>query len=235
MHPFPPRCEQSVMFGERRRFADREDAARQLAQAVRKTGRPMVRPLVLGIPRGGVAIAAVLARALGADLDVVLSRKLRAPYQPELAMGAVGEDGRVYLNEDVVHHDPSVRDHIETERRYQMDEIARRSAMIRAVRPAAEIAGRTVIVTDDGLATGSTMIAALKSLRPRGPRELIVAVPVAPPDRLDEIRPLCDQCVCVLTPNDFWAIGQFYENFEPVEDEMVLRLLREHAPQPDHA
>ncbi len=212
-------------------FRDRDDAARQLAALLkeRPATRPLVRPLVLGIPRGGLVIGAALARELGGELDVVLSRKLRAPYQQELAIGAIGEDGSVYLNRDVYEEDPRLADYLEHEKRRQLDEIARRAAMIRAVRPAAEITGRSVVVTDDGLATGATMIAALRTLRHKGPRELIVAVPVAPPDRLEEVRPLCDDAVCVATPDDFWAIGQFYERFDPVEDEEVLALLRGHA------
>lgn len=213
-------------------FRDREDAARRLAALLkeRAAASPLVRPVVLGIPRGGLVIGAVLARELGGELDAVLSRKLRAPYQQELAIGAIGEDGAVYLNRDVYEEDPRLADYLEREKRFQLDEIARRAAMIRAARPAAEIAGRSVIVTDDGLATGATMIAALRTLRPREPRELIVAVPVAPPDRLEEIRPLCDDAVCVATPDDFWAIGQFYERFEPVEDEAMLAILRAAEP-----
>ncbi len=209
-------------------FRDREDAAARLAGLLKQRAAEHLldRPVVLGIPRGGVVIGAVLARELGAELDAVLSRKLRAPSQPELAIGAIGEDGLVYLNRDIWNDDPGLGGYLEGEKRLQMDEIARRAAIIRAVRPAAEVAGRSVIVTDDGLATGATMIASLRTLRARGPRELIVAVPVAPADRLEEIRLLCDEAVCVATPDDFWAIGQFYERFEPVEDENVLTLLR---------
>ena len=198
-----------------------------MALSGRPDARPLIRPLVLGIPRGGVVIGAVLAREIGAELDVVLSRKLRAPFQPELAMGAVSEDGSVYLNEDVLRHDPDLRGHIESERQRELDEIARRAALLRQVKPAADVAGRTVIVTDDGLATGSTMIAALRTLRPRQPHELIAAVPVAPAQTLAEIRGLCDGAVCVLIPGEFWAIGQFYEDFEAVDDAAVLAVLRE--------
>ncbi len=209
-------------------FRNREDAARQLAGRLK--GRELRDPLVLAIPRGGVATGAVLARELGADLDVVLSRKLRAPGQPELAVGAVTEDGRVYLN----HHGQAfldlMEDHLGKERRYQLGEIARRKKLFRGARPPAPVAGRSVIVTDDGIATGSTMIAAVREVQAQGPREVIVAVPVASPDRLEEVRRWCDDVVCLLCPEDFWAIGQYYEDFAPVEDDEVVKLLREFAP-----
>jgi predicted phosphoribosyltransferase len=205
-------------------FRNREEAARLLAR--RFIGRELVNPLVLAIPRGGVATGAVLARELGAELDVVLSRKLRAPYQPELAVGAVAEDGRIYFNpraEEVLHLDEH---YIARERAHQLDEIARRKALVRAVRPQATIEGRSVIVTDDGIATGATMIAALDVARARRPFELIVAVPVASPDRLREVRRHCDEVICLLAPTSFYAIGQFYADFRPVQDEQVVELLR---------
>jgi len=205
-------------------FHDREDAARQLAAQLK--GRPLRDPLVMAIPRGGVVTGAVLAQQLGAELDIVLSRKLRAPYQPELAVGAIAEDGRVYLN-------PHVRDYLELseeylaeERKHQLGEIARRKKLFRGVRSAAPVKGRSVIVTDDGIATGSTMIAALQAVKTQQPHEVIVAVPVASPDRLAEVSRWCDDVVCLLSPEEFWAIGQFYEDFTQVEDEQVVELLR---------
>ncbi len=209
-------------------FRNREDAARQLAGRLK--GRELHDPLVLAIPRGGVATGAVLARELGADLDVVLSRKLRAPGQPELAVGAVTEEGRVYLNHHARAFLDLMEDHLGKERRYQLGEIARRKKLFRGARPPAPVAGRSVIVTDDGIATGSTMIAALREVQAQGPREVIVAVPVASPDRLEEVRRWCDDVVCLLCPEDFWAIGQYYEDFAPVEDDEVVKLLREFAP-----
>lgn len=206
-------------------FHDREDAGRQLAERLK--GRTLRRPLVLAIPRGGVVTGAVLAQVLGADLDVVLSRKLRAPGEPELAVGAVAEDGQVYLN----HHAEEVlgltEDYLAGEREYQLRVIADRQKLIRSVRPKAAIEGRSVIVTDDGIATGSTMIAALQVVRAQKPYELIVAVPVAAPDRLDDVRGWCDEVVCLLSPRMFWAIGQFYEVFDQVEDDQMVELLRE--------
>jgi predicted phosphoribosyltransferase len=208
-------------------FADREDAAQQLATKLQDL--ELRDPLVLAIPRGGVVTGAVLARDLGAELDVVLSRKLRAPYQPELAIGAVGEDGQVYLNHAIEAATGVEQAYIERERSRQVEEIARRQKLFRAVRPQAPITGRSIILTDDGIATGSTMIGALHVVKAQQPHETIVAVPVAPPDRLAQIRKLCDRVICLLAPPDFYAIGQFYESFETVIDDDVVRLLQEFA------
>jgi predicted phosphoribosyltransferase len=205
-------------------FRNREDAARQLAEKLK--GRDLHDPLVLAIPRGGVVTGAVLAQEIGADLDVVLSRKLRAPGQPELAIGAVSEDGRAYLNQYAQEVMDLAHDYLIDERRHQLSEIRRRKQLFRAVRPQAPIAGRSVIVTDDGIATGSTMIAALQVVKAQNPREVIVAVPVASPDRLEEVRRWCDEVVCLLSPQDFWAIGQFYADFQQVEDKQAIDLLR---------
>ncbi|MHC5005142.1 MAG: phosphoribosyltransferase [Planctomycetota bacterium] len=210
-------------------FRDRADAAARLAE--RLSGVPLRRPLVLGIPRGGVVLAAELARRIDADLDVVLARKLRAPGQPELAIGAISEDGAVTLN-DVARSVPGLtEEYLQREQRVQMEEIERRQRLFRNVRPAAPVEGRSVILTDDGIATGSTMLAALDVLRHRAPHETIVAVPVAPPDRLDPVRSRCDRLICLLAPATFWAVGQFYDRFDQVTDQEVVELLRD-APAP---
>lgn len=209
-------------------FRDRADAARQLAHALER--RPLHRPLVLAIPRGGVVTGAVLAQELRAELDIVLSRKLRAPGQPELAVGAVAEDGRVYLNPHAWHVPGLTEAYLEQEGRHQLAEIERRQRLFRAVRPPAPLTGRSVIVTDDGIATGATMLAALRVARAQRPQQLIVAVPVASPDRLAAVRDECDDVVCLLTPDDFGAIGEFYHDFRQVEDEEVLDLLRRSRP-----
>lgn len=206
------------------RFLDRAEGGRLLAGRLKV--RTLRRPLVLGIPRGGVVTAAALAHELGAELDVVLARKLRAPHQPEFALGAVSEDGEVTLNPDAALAGAGYH-HLEAERRHQLAEIARRRELYRAVRPQAPVAGRTVIVADDGLATGSTMIAALRATRTGRPHELIAAVPVASPDRLEQVWQLCDDVVCLSAPDDFLAVGQFYEWFPPIEDEEVVAILRE--------
>jgi len=206
-------------------FRDREDAARQLA--LRFQGRRLQNPLVLGIPRGGVVVAAHLARELGAELDVVLSRKLRTPGAPELAMGSLGENGEVYANPSVR---PLVEDVLfEQEVRRQRLELERRREVFRNARPAAELTGRTVIVVDDGIATGSTMVAALSVARQQAPAELIVATPVLAGDRLAEMEGLCDAVIYVVAPVWFHGVGQFYEDFIQVEDEEVLALLQENT------
>ncbi len=210
-------------------FRDREDGARQLANLLRH--RHFHNPLVLAIPRGGIVTGAVLAQELGAELDVVLSRKLRDPVQREAAIGAIGEDGHVYLNPDVRGIVGQWGGYLQDERSHQIAEIERRKNLFRKVRPKAEITGRSVIVTDDGIATGSTMIAALHAARAQNPRELIVAVPVASPDRLAEIGRYCDEAISFLTPPDFWAVGQYYDEFDQVEDEQVVEILR-HSSRP---
>jgi putative phosphoribosyl transferase len=204
-------------------FRNREDAALQLAE--RLGARKLKDPVVLAIPRGGVVIGAILAAKLGAELDVVLARKLRAPDQPELAIGAIGEDGEIYMS-PFAHDVAGVTDeYIESERKYQVEEIGRRKKLFRKVRPAVEVAGRSVIVTDDGIATGSTMLAALHVLSAKTPHEIIVAVPVAPPETLDKFRPQCDHIECLVAPRSLGAISMFYADFQQVEDDEVLRLL----------
>jgi len=207
------------------RFLDREDAGRQLAQLL--AGRKLYDPLVLAIPRGGVVIGAVLAKELGAELDVVLSRKLRAPQQPELGIGAVAEDGRVHLSTQV-RCTPGASDlYLGEETLLQLAEIARCKERYRAARPAARIAGRSVIVTDDGIATGATMIAALRTTRDQRPLELIVAVPVADAAAMAGIRPWCDEVVCLTTRGALRAVGMQYVVFEPVNDTQIVELLCE--------
>jgi predicted phosphoribosyltransferase len=205
-------------------FKDREDGARQLADRLRD--RAFRDPLVLAIPRGGLVTGAILAAELGAELDVVLARKLRAPNQQEAAIGAIAEDGRIYLNPDIREVIGHWAQYLEQERTFQMAEIERRKRLIRRLRPRAQVAGRSVIVTDDGIATGSTMIAALQSIRAQNPYELIVAVPVASPERLARVRRYCDEAVALLAPEDFWAVGQYYEKFGQVGDDEVIELLQ---------
>lgn len=210
-------------------FRDRSDAGRRLAACFDR--HALVEPVVLGIPRGGVAVAAALARELDAELDVVLARKLRAPGQPELAMGAVTEEGEVLIDEEIVGLIGASPEAIEAERRHQLEEIERRKSLIRAVRPAAGLEGRSVIVTDDGVATGSTMLAALRALRARRPREIIVAVPVGAPDRIEALRAHCDSLIVLAMPAHFIAIGRFYDRFDQLTDAEMLALLRAAAPK----
>jgi predicted phosphoribosyltransferase len=206
-------------------FRTREDAADQLIERL-KTHRG-AHPLVLGIPRGAVLMAARIAAALQGDFDVVLTRKLSAPGNPEFAIGAVAEDGWVYVSADAAWA-AATPDYLNQEKARQLAVIRARRSQYDALRASISPAGRVVIVVDDGLATGATMIAALHALRERSPQKLICAVPVAPPDTLARIRPLCDELVCLLTPANFQAVGQFYQVFEQVSDEAVLACLAAH-------
>lgn len=208
-------------------FQDREQAGWRLGERLK--GLPMHSPVVLAIPRGGIDVALPIARTLAADLDVVLARKLRAPFQPELALGAISETGEIYLNHHADAFTEAGNSSLERERQFQMIELERRRRLFRAVRPQASLSGRSVIITDDGIATGSTMIAALRFARSRQPAELIVAVPVAPEDRLETIRELSDRVVCLVVPEDFWAVGQFYRHFDQVSDEHVVAALLDAA------
>ncbi len=212
-----------------KKFATRIDAARQLAEALAQyRGR---NPLVLAIPRGAVGMAAVLAEALQGELDVVLVRKLRAPGNPELAVGAVDETGWTYVAPHAasVGADPA---HIEREKQLQLQTLRERRARYTPARPPLDLAGRIAIVVDDGLATGASMIAALHAVRAKGPQELVCAVPVAAPDSLERVRPYADKVVCLAAPAEFYAVGQFYREFPQVEDEEVVRLLGEARHQP---
>jgi hypothetical protein len=206
-------------------FRDREDAARELADLLQ--GREFTCPLVLAIPRGGVIAGAGLARRLGAELDVVLSRKLRAPNQPDLAIGAISEDGQIYENPDA----ETVSDeYFHREREHQLSVISQLKERVRQVRPEAQITERSVIVTDDGIVTGATMIAALQTIRAQRPAELIVAVPVAPADRIHDLELYCDEVVCLVPVKYLWTVGQFYEDFLAVDDKQVVDILRQFVP-----
>ncbi|MFC3532815.1 phosphoribosyltransferase [Vogesella facilis] len=208
-------------------FADREDAASQLAAALAPYRGQ--RPLVLGIPRGGVPMARLIADSLDGELDVVLVRKLAAPWSPELAIGAVDESGAVLLDEFAAGIGA---DYIRQETARQLAVMRRRRASYTPVRPALAVRERLVIVVDDGLATGATMLAALQALRRQQPARLLCAVPVAPPDTLQRVQASADEVLCLQVPYAFAAVGQFYRHFEQVSDDEVLAALR--GAPPDH-
>lgn len=204
-------------------FNDRVDAARQLAEELKQYRGQ--NPLVLAIPRGAVPMAKVIADELGGSFDVVLVRKLRAPYQPELAIGSIDESGWAYIADHAASTGAS-KDYIETEKQTQMETIRKRRSQYTPIRPPIDPAGRIVIVIDDGLATGATMISALHGLRARKPVKLICAVPVAPPDTLKRVAAMADEVICLEAPEYFQAVGQFYRNFSQVEDDEVIDILR---------
>jgi predicted phosphoribosyltransferase len=209
-------------------FENREDGARHLVGGLKVLD--LRDPVVLAIPHGGIVIGAVVARQLRAELDVVLVHKLRSPDRADLTIGAVAEDGEVCLNHWIELVSGIPQAYIERERQRQLQEINRRQRLFRAARPAVEIAGRSVIVVDDGVITGATILAALHAVKAKAPYETIVAVPVGPPDRLKVIAGQCNQLVCALAPPNFYTIGQHYRSFEPVQEEDVATILREFAP-----
>jgi len=182
--------------------------------------------VVLAVPRGGVVVAYEVAKSLGAPMDLIIPRKLGAPYNPELAIGAVAQDGTVVLNEDVVSQLGVTQDYIRREAEAQVREIQRRMKKYRGDRPYPSLAGKTVILVDDGIATGATIRAAVRSIRGQGPRSLVIAVPVAPPGTVRALAREADRVVVLDTPEFFLAIGQFYQNFEQTSDEEVIDLLR---------
>jgi len=217
-------------------FRDRHHAGRVLAAALRPRVAPEEDVLILGIPRGGVVVADEVAASLGAELDIIVPRKLRAPQNPELAIGAVAEDGSLYLEERSLWALRVDQVYIDQEAAFQMAEIQRRLRAYRGDRPSPRVEGRTVILVDDGIATGSTMIAAVRSARAKKAGRVVVAVPVAPPESVRRLQQEADEVVCVHEDPYFMAVGQFYEDFRQISDEEVCAILnaawRSSGPEP---
>ena len=214
-----------------RRFRNRAEAGRLLAERlVQYAGRSDV--LVLALPRGGVPVGFEVARALRAPLDVFLVRKLGLPGQEELAMGAIATGGARVLNEELVETLGLPEDLIERVAAREADELGRRERSYRGDRPPPEIRGRTIVVVDDGLATGSSMRAAVAALRTQEPKRIVVAVPIAPVTTCTVLEADVDELVCLRTPEPFYAVGLWYEDFSETTDEQVRALLEEAIPGP---
>lgn len=210
------------------RFADRHEAGRALASLLaRHAGRTDV--AVLALPRGGVPVAYEVAEALGAPLDVFLVRKLGMPGHPEFAMGAIASGGVRVLSDDVVRMYGISQEAIARVARAEQAELERREREYRQNHPAVDVRGRTVILVDDGLATGSTMRAAVQAVRQLGPARVVVAAPVGAPSTCGEFAAIADEVVCARTPEPFSAVGQWYRDFSQTTDEEVRDLLRRHA------
>ncbi len=207
-------------------FKNRREAGRRIAATLIKRRYKGRNTLVLGIPRGGIVVADEVAKIFSAALDVITVRKLRAPFQPELGIGAVVDRNHIVLNEEVVRSVGASQDYLKREIAYQKQEIERRLLFYRGERPAPEVAGKTVIVVDDGIATGFTFRASLESLRQRHSDRLVAAAPVAARDSAEMLKNSADEVVCLRTPVSFFAVGDWYENFAQVSDEEAIAILR---------
>jgi predicted phosphoribosyltransferase len=215
-------------------FRDRTEAGRLLAGQLEKyAGKPDL--IVLALPRGGVPVAYEVARALHAPLDVFVVRKLGIPGHEELAMGAVATGGVRVLNDQVVRGLGIPDDVIDAVANWEVQELQRRERLYRGNRPPPDVKGKTIILVDDGLATGSTMLAAVRALRQQGPARTVVAVPVASPDTCELLKAYVDEVVCAATPEPFYAVGLWYEDFSQTTDEEVRELLERSASEVAHA
>jgi putative phosphoribosyl transferase len=205
-------------------FSNRTEAGRQLASAL----KPFIfsRGVVLAIPRGGVVVGYKIAEALNLPLDVIIPRKIGAPDNPELAIGAVTEDGTIVRDNQLIAYLGISEDYIEAESQRQRLEIARRMKVYRQNQPYPNFEGRDVIIVDDGIATGSTMKAALASIQKKKAKAVTVAIPVGPPSTIDDLKQRADRVICLFTPEPFSAIGEFYADFNQTEDDEVIDLLQ---------
>ena len=215
------------VLGQEPFFRDRREAGMRLAEAL--VDYAGSNPLVLGVPRGGVVVAAEVASGLGADLDVVLARKLGAPSNPELAVGALGETGEPVLNPRVVEAFRLSEEDIRRSAREVAAEIERRARLYRGARGSNDPRGRTVIIVDDGTATGATARAAVETMRGSGPREIVVAMPVGPPEVFEDLAEIADEVVALAAPAYFSAVGVFYSRFDQTTDEEVIEILARFA------
>lgn len=214
------------MLGNRPEFQDRREAGVRLTAALRHLAP--AHPIILALPRGGVPVAFEIADALGAELDLLFVRKIGAPGYEELGIGAVvdGADPQLVLNEEVMRQLAPSPEYLRAEMRRQLVEIERRRSAYTGGIPPVELAGRTVIIVDDGIATGGTIKAALKGVRKAHPARLILAVPVAPSESIHALRAECDEVICLAQPDPFYSVGAHYADFTQTSDEEVIQLLR---------
>ena len=208
-------------------FQDREEAGRLLAAELDEYRGQ--NPVVLGIPRGGVVVASELAGALDAEMDIVLAHKLPTPGYGELAMGAVSEDGKLFMNQDVLDMMRIPETYIQREKTRQLGELRRRAELFRRARPRIPLKDRIVIVTDDGVATGATTQAAIWAVKLEQPAKLVAAIPIGSEDTIRRLAKDVDEMLCLRCPPMFGAVGQFYRQFHPVEDEDVLAILQKNS------
>ena len=206
------------------KFRNRIEAGNLLAERLAENGYAPA--IVFGIPRGGVILADIVAKKLGADFDIVIPRKLGAPENEELAIGAVMEDSTSYINRYIVNALRIPQDYIEREKVRQAAEIRRRSTAYRKPGLSYNIAGKNVILIDDGIATGATVIASARWARKRHPSGITIAVPVAPSQSVEVLEQEADSVIVLHMPHDFGSVGQFYEEFEPVSDDQVTQIMR---------
>jgi len=183
--------------------------------------------LIIGIPRGGVITADIVAKKLSADFEIVIPRKLTDQDNKEHAIGAIMEDGTTYLDQDVTNHLQISSEYMEKEKSYQMQEITRRASLFRKPGLQYNVKGKTVILVDDGVATGATIIAAARWIRKQQPSRLIIAVPVAPKDTINLLKEECDAVEVITNPSNFHAVGQYYQSFDPVTDEQVIKIMQD--------
>jgi len=210
-----------------RPFSDRKEAGVLLGNELKKLGVDKEKPAVLGILRGGIIVAREVVRILRGDLDIVLSRKLGSPFNPELAIGAISENGELFINERIASQIGIRSQYIEEEKKKQQKVIGERIAYFRKEFPKINLKGRYVIIVDDGIATGATMEATVWSIREEKPKTLMVALPVGPEDSLQRLADDADFVLCLKVPEFFSAVGQFYQRFDQTEDEEVRQVLIE--------
>ncbi|MEM2924822.1 MAG: phosphoribosyltransferase [Methanocellales archaeon] len=207
------------------RFKNREDAGKKLAEKL--ANLKALSPVVLAIPRGGVVVGDIIANALNAKLDLVVPRKIGAPYNPELAIGAVMHDGTCYLNRDIIAALNISENYIKREIEFQKMEIERRLQLYRKTKDY-DLRDKNIVLVDDGIATGATMLVVINWLKKQQPKKLVVAVPVLPAETLEILKREVDEVIYVLAPYEFEAVGEFYEDFSQVEDEEVIKIMKSH-------